>query len=177
MFQKNKTYQNEYRTGGSIRHRSHNGDFAVGIFLLLTFIGMLLSAGSLSLRITNLSTHKVIASLGVPDETLHINPDLHMEGLVMDCEELGVTCQSISRFCENYYDLPAGIYIIRVDKHTPAALQGILPGDILVKANGRPLRLPATLQSIIDQCPKGESIELEFIRKEKTYTVNLTPGA
>ncbi len=174
---KNKAMQNEYRTGGHIHHRGYGALFAVGIFLFLTLTGMLLTAVLFMLRVSTLETHKVIASLETPDETQSIYNDLHMEGLVMDCTELGITCQSISEFCENYYALPAGIYIVRVQKHTPAALQGVLPGDILIKANGEPIRLPTTLQSIVEQSSAGESLELEFVRKEKTYTIYLTPGA
>lgn len=177
MSRKNTPYQNEYRTGGPIRRRGYGALFAVGIFLFFTITGMLLTAALLSLRVSTLGAHKVIASLDAPEETINLSNDLHMEGLVMDCVELGVTCQSISEFCENYYELPQGIYIVRVEKHTPAARQGVLPGDILIKANGAPLRLPTALQSIIEQCPKGQSIALEFVRNGKTYTVNLTPGA
>ena len=177
MLQKDKTYQNEYRTGGPIHHRSYGALFTVGIFLLFVVTGMLLAAGLLGLRVSFLGAYQVIASLDAPEETMNLSSDLHMEGFVMDCTELGITWQIISEFCENYYELPQGIYVVRVEKHTPAAQLGVLPGDILTKANGEPLRLPTALQSIIDQCPEGQSIALEFIRNEKSYTVNLTPGA
>ena len=177
MLRKDKTYQNEYHTGGPIRGRGYGALFAVGMFLFFTVTGMLLAAGLLSLRVNTLGAHKAIASLDPPEETLNLSYDLHMDGLVMDCAELGITYQSISEFCENYYELPQGIYVVRVEKHTPAAQLGVLPGDILIKANGKPLRLPTTLQIIIDQCPEGQSIALEFIRNKKSYTVNLTPGA
>lgn len=177
MLRKDKTYQNEYRTGGPIHHRSYSALFTVGIFLFFVVTGMLLAAGLLGLRVSSLGAYQVIASLDSPEETMNLSSDLHMEGFVMDCTELGITCQIISEFCENYYELPQGIYVVRVEKHTPAAQLGVLPGDILTKANGEPLRLPTALQSIIDQCPEGQSIALEFIRNEKSYTVNLTPGA
>lgn len=175
MFRKDKTYQNEYRTGGPIHRRSYGALFAVGIFLFFAITGMLLTAGLLSLRINTLSAHKVIASLSDPNNLHSIRDDLHMDGLVMDCAELGVTCQSISDFCQNYYELPQGIYIVRVEKHSIAALHGVLPGDILIRANGNPLWLPATLQNILDQNSKGQPIAFEFIRKDKTYTVTLAP--
>lgn len=170
-----KNYQNEYRTGGPIHRRSWGALFAVGMFLIFAVVGMLLTAALLGLRVSTLGAHKIIASLDTPEETITFNTDLHMEGLVMECAELGITCQSISEFCENYYELPQGIYIVRIEGNTPAAQCGVLPGDVLTKANGTPIRLPATLQSILDQNPKGQSIELEFIRKEKTYTITLTP--
>ena len=177
MAQKDKTYQNEYRTGGPIHRRSCGALFAVGMFLFFAVMGMLLTAGLLGLRLSTLGAHKVIASLDTPEETYSFMKDLHMDGLVMDCAELGITCQSISAFCENYYELPQGIYIVHVERHAPAAQHGILPGDILTKANGKPIRLPTALQSILDQNPKGHPLDLEFIRNGKNYTVTFFPGA
>ena len=174
MLRKDKTYQNEYRTGGPIHHRSYGALFTVGIFLLFVVTGMLLAAGLLGLRVSFLGAYQVIASLDAPEETMNLSSDLHMEGFVMDCTELGITCQSISEFCENYYELPQGIYVVRVEKHTLAAQHGVLPGDILVRANGSPLRLPAALQNILAQSPR-QPIVLDFIRNGKTYSIMLTP--
>ena len=177
MAKKDKTFQNEYRTGGPIHRRSYGALFAVGMFLFFAVTGMLLTAGLLGLRISTLSTQKVIATLDTPDETIAYINDLHMDGLVMDCADLGITCQSISEFCENFYELPKGIYVIHVEKNTPAAKLGILPGDILTKAAGRPIQFPVALQNILAETPNGQPIQLDFIRKGKNYTVTLIPGA
>lgn len=167
---------NEYRTGGPI-HRSASGAlFAVGIFVALTFLGMILTAGLLFLRVNPSGQHKVIAALSLPQETQVSGNEPHMEGFVVDCRELGIWGQTISEFCENYYALPSGIYVIRVAQNTPAALQGILPGDILLSANGQSLRSPQALQEIMDSCPTGELVALDVSRKGKIFTVYFIPG-
>ena len=174
---KNKVSQNEYRTGSHIHQRSYGALFAVGIFLFLTVTGMLLTAALLNLRVRTSRSHKVIAALEPPAETVSLNNDLHMEGVVMHFFELGITGQSISEFCKQYYELPTGIYIVSVQGHAPTALHGVLPGDILTKANKESLHSPTVLQNIINQCPVGEFVELEFVRQGKTYTVYFTPEA
>lgn len=176
MSKKGKTSPNEYRTGGPIHRNNCGALFAVGIFVFLTVAGMLLTAGFLSMRGHSLDTYKVIAALSVPEETHSGSNDLHMEGLVMDCKELGITCQAISEFCEKYYELPKGIYIIGVKRNAPAAYHGILPGDILMKVNGESLRSPEALQEIIASCPAGKPIALELNRKGKIFTIHFTPG-
>ena len=176
MSKKDKTSPNEYRTGGPIHHSASGALFAVGIFVALTFFGMVLTAGLLILRINPASQHKVIAALHIPEEAQGSSNEPHMDGLSMVCEEFGVFGQTISEFCEKYYELPTGIYIIRVVHNSPAALQGVLPGDILVKANGKALRSPDELQEIIDTCPVGELVTLNVNRKGKIFTVYFTPG-
>lgn len=176
MSKKDKISPNEYRTGGPIHRSGYGALFAVGTFLLLTVSGMLLTAGLLILRTTPLGAQNVITSLNIPEETQNVSDEPHMEGLVMDCKELGITCQAISDFCEKYYELPAGIYVIRVVQHTPAAIQGVLPGDILVKANNQPLYSPDTLQEMIDTCPIGQLVTIDVSRKGRIFTVYFTPG-
>jgi UDP-N-acetylmuramoyl-tripeptide--D-alanyl-D-alanine ligase len=55
-------------------------------------------------------------------------------------------------------------------------LQGVLPGDILVKANNQPLYSPDTLQEMIDTCPIGQLVTIDVSRKGRTFTVYFTPG-
>lgn len=167
---------NEYRTGGSV-HRSGSGALlAVGLFVSLTFLGMILTAGMLILRVNPSGQQKVIAFLSVPKETQSSDNSPHMEGLVVSFAEFGIIGQTISEFCENYYELPSGIYVIRVAQHTQADIQGVLPGDILVAANGQPLDSPNSLQEVIDSCPTGELIPLDVSRKGKIFTVYFISG-
>jgi membrane-associated protease RseP (regulator of RpoE activity) len=167
---------NEYRTGGSFLHNSSNTLFAVGTFVVFALLGIILTACLLILRVSATDQHKVIAALSIPQETQYSGNEPHMDGLVLDCKELGLTCQAISEFCQQYYELPPGVYIVRVAKNSPAAFRGILPGDILVRANGQAICSPAELQEIIHTCPAGTLLSLDVIRKEKIFTVYFTPG-
>lgn len=174
---KELTQPNEYRTGGSAISRRHNALFAATVLISLSCAGMLLSAGLLRLKSISFDNQKAIAALESPKNTGTQTNELYMEGPVVYCADLGITCQTIPEFCENYYQLPAGIYILQVKEGTPAALQGVLPGDVLVSVNDAPLRYPATLQWVLDTAAEDTSVVLEFSRKGKRYHVYVTTEA
>lgn len=168
---------NEYRTGGHLPKRSSDGLLATGLLVLLAVTGMLMTAGLLTLRSISLDTEQELASLQPPDGTRFPGESLHMEGEVTECGIVGITCQSISMFCQQYYELPAGIYILQVEKGSPADAQGVLPGDVLIRANGEALRLPSALQQLFESPADKTPVKLEFSRKGKLYTIFVSPGA
>jgi membrane-associated protease RseP (regulator of RpoE activity) len=167
---------NEYRTGGHMPLQQPGGLLAVVIAILLAFTCMFLTAGFMVLRSDPLGENEVLASLYVPDCTTVPQGDLHMDGEVTTLDTVGITCQSISEFCEKYYELPAGIYILQVADGSPASRQGVLPGDVLVRVNGEALRLPATLRSILQDAAPNTLLELEFSRKGNSYTIHILSG-
>lgn len=176
MTEKGKAHLNEYRTGGTAHHSGSAPLLAVGIFLFLTVLGMLLTAGFLFLRATPLGNHKVIASLETAQNLQNTGDNLHMRGTVMNCQQLGITCQSISPFCERYYQLPPGVYVIHVEQYAPAAQRGILPGDVIISANGRPIFAPDMLLEIFHTNPPGNLISIDVNRKGKVFTVYFAAG-
>lgn len=176
MTEKGKAHLNEYRTGGASHHSGSGTLLAVGIFLFLTVFGMLMTAGFLLLKTNPLGNHKVIASLEISEDLQNTGDNLHMRGIVMDCQQLGVTCQSISPFCERYYQLPPGVYVIHVEQNAPASQRGILPGDVIINANGRPIFAPDMLLEIFHTSTPGDLISLSVNRKGKVFTVYFTAG-
>ena len=168
-------FVNEYRTGSTV-FNPLSSLFTAGVLVLAVITAVLLSGALWLLQAEPLSSQKSLAVLNLPEGTRAPVDSLYMEGEVVTCADLGFTCQGISDFCKKLYSLPMGIYVIHVDTDTPAAKLGILPGDILVRVNEKPLRNPVTLQNSLDRCPEGGIVALEFYRKEKTFTVYFTPG-
>ena len=168
---------NEYRTGGHLPRQSANGLLSAALLVFLALTGMFLTAGFLALRSLSLGAEQELASLQPPEGTFFPGEQLHMEGEVTNCSIVGITCQSISGFCQQYYELPAGIYILQVEKGSPADRQGVLPGDVLIRVNGEALRLPSTLQQFFDDSPEDTPVKLEFSRKGKIYTIYVASGA
>lgn len=169
------SFINEYRTGGTVQNPL-SGLFTAGVLVLAVITAVLLSGALWLLQAEPLSSQKPLAVLTLSEDN-HIGADsLYMEGEVVTCTDIGFTCQGISDFCKKLYALPTGVYVIHVDADTPAAKLGILPGDILVRVNERPLRTPATLQNSLNNCPSGGIVALEFYRKGKTFPVYFTPG-
>ncbi|MBQ3000507.1 MAG: PDZ domain-containing protein [Oscillospiraceae bacterium] len=168
-------FTNEYRTGGS-NLNPLNSLFTAGVLVLAVVTAVLLSGALWLLQAEPLSSQKSLAVLNLSEETRNPADSLYMEGEVVTCTDIGFTCQGISDFCKKLYALPMGVYVIHVDADSAAAKLGILPGDILVRVNEKPLRTPATLQNALNNCPSSGIVALEFYRKEKTFTVYFTPG-
>ncbi len=168
--------KNEYRTGGHMPLDRPGGLLAVAILVLLAAAGIFFNAGFHILRAESADAGKELASLYVPECTVYPADDLHMDGDVTTLADVGITCQSISAFCEKYYQLPGGIYILQVAADSPAARQGVLPGDVLIRADGKPLRLPGTLRGILDSAAPGSLLPLDFSRKGDTYTIYVIAG-
>ena len=173
---KNNT-PNEYRTGGHLPIQRSGSLLAVGFLIFAAVTTMFITTGFLALRGDPFTEDKELAVLNIPDSTRYPNEEPHMEGEVTTCSAIGITCQSISAFCEKYYKLPAGIYILQVKKGSPADQQGVLPGDVLVRVNGEALRQPHRLQWFLDNTPNDALVEMEFSRNGKHYTIYVIPGA
>ncbi|MBE6943602.1 MAG: PDZ domain-containing protein [Ruminococcaceae bacterium] len=168
-------FVNEYRTGGTA-FNPRNGLFAAGVLVLAVVTVVLLSGAIWLLQAEPLSNKKSLAVLALAEETRAPEDSLYMKGEVVTCAEIGFTCQGISVFCQKLYALPMGIYIVHVDADSPAAKLGILPGDILVCVNDKPLNTPTALQEALAHCPENGQVSLGFYRKEKTFTVSFSPG-
>ena len=167
----------EYRTGGHLPKKNSGGLLAAALLIFFAVTGMFLTAGFMALRSISFDAEQELASLQPPENTRFPGEQLHMDGEIATCNNIGITCQSISEFCQKYYELPAGIYVLSVEKGSPADLQGVLPGDVLVGVNGHLLRLPSSLQQLINGTGKKFPVKLEFSRKGKLYTVFVSPGA
>ncbi|MBE6925764.1 MAG: PDZ domain-containing protein [Ruminococcaceae bacterium] len=166
---------NEYRTGGTA-FNPLSGLFAASVLVLSIVTVTLLSGTFLLLQAEPLSSQKSLAVLTLSEESHTPEDSLYMEGEVVNCTDIGFTCQGISNFCRKLYALPTGVYVIHVDADTPAAKLGILPGDILVGVNKTPLHTPAVLQAALAQCPENGVVALDFYRKEKIFTLFFAPG-
>ncbi len=169
-----QNFVNEYRTGGTV-FPPLSSAFRTGFLILAVLTTVLLTGASWLWQAEPLSSQKSLAVLALSEDTQNPGNSLYMEGEVVTNDDIGLTCQGISDFCGKVYDLPIGVYIIHVAPNTPASRLGILPGDILIHINRRPLQTPDTLQIFFDNCPENGSVTLEFYRKGKTFTVYFTP--
>lgn len=69
--------------------------------------------------------------------------------------------------------LPAGLLVLDVVPESPAARAGLQPGDVLLRADGRPLRSWADLQAAVRTRPDGAAVRLEVHRRGRTATLTL----
>ncbi|MGM3306098.1 HhoA/HhoB/HtrA family serine endopeptidase [Anabaena sp. WFMT] len=69
-----------------------------------------------------------------------------------------------------------GIAIKKVLENSPAQQGGILPGDVIQKINGKPVKIAAQVQKIVDSSTVGDVLEIEVNRKGKTQTFKVISG-
>jgi serine protease Do len=85
---------------------------------------------------------------------------------------LGLTVMTINKAIAAYYGLSKteGLLVVRVSPRSPAKL-AIMPGDIIIEADGKKLNNPIELQVILESKGFGSEIELLVDRMGKTFKV------
>jgi serine protease Do len=74
--------------------------------------------------------------------------------------------------------LPAGrgVFVTGVTPNTPAATAGLRPGDVLLKVDGRPVRLPEEIAAIMAEMPNGRSVRIGVLRDGDVRNMFLIAG-
>ena len=90
---------------------------------------------------------------------------------------LGVTVQPVTETIADALGLKtaAGALVDSVTPATPAAEAGLMPGDVILRLNGEPVKDSADLTLHVGQLKPGEKAQLTYSREraEKTVTVAL----
>lgn len=89
---------------------------------------------------------------------------------------LGIEAQDVTSELAAGFDLDIaqGAIVTRVLEKTPADDANLQPGDIIVSANGEPIRNVQALSNIEGLTPLGEEVELVYIRDGERSRVTLT---
>ena len=175
LFHEDNSCHSEYQTGSVPPARQAGGIFAAGLFIVFAVLGIFFVTCAIGYRIFTPKNSPVFASLtNKGGDNLPFN-EAYMDGEVLTCSQVGITCQSISDFCAEYYNLPVGVYVLSVEKGTPADQQGVLPGDVLIALNDAPIRLAGTLQSYITGNFEQAPISILFVRGDQQFYVSLSP--
>jgi membrane-associated protease RseP (regulator of RpoE activity) len=65
-----------------------------------------------------------------------------------------------------------GLLVLRISAGTPAARAGLMPGDVIIRGDGRPLTSVHELRALLATGDR-EPVELRIVRKGRTRTINL----
>ncbi len=92
---------------------------------------------------------------------------------------MGVAMQSITYGLREYFGVPenVGILIVEVKKGSPADTAGIKVGDVITKIEKTPIRDLSDVYRALDALDPGTKISVEFIRKNASQTVTVSPEA
>ncbi|MCC5618878.1 trypsin-like peptidase domain-containing protein [Nostoc sp. CHAB 5836] len=70
-----------------------------------------------------------------------------------------------------------GIVIKGVTDDSPAKRAGLLPGDVIQKVNGKPIKTSAQVQKLVESSKVGEILAMEVNRSGKIQTIKVQSGA
>ncbi len=70
-----------------------------------------------------------------------------------------------------------GAFVIRVDPGSPAEQGGLTGGDLIFKANGRWVRTPEELQTLLAGMSSGERVRLALMRNRERKEITVTLAA
>ncbi|OWY38603.1 protease Do [Xenophilus sp. AP218F] len=91
--------------------------------------------------------------------------------------QLGINIQEVTQELAQSFGLqrPSGALVVRVDPKGPAAKAGLLPGDIILKLNNRPIESSKDLPMLVGGLEPGTKITLGIWRKgiQKELTATL----
>lgn len=88
---------------------------------------------------------------------------------------IGVRVQNLTPELREYFEVPkdAGILVAKVDPERPGARAGLEVGDVLLEADGSPLRRTVDLVQAVGRVPEGESLDLRVARRGEISTVSV----
>ena len=89
---------------------------------------------------------------------------------------LGVTARPVRVRRGRDGEEMAGLMLLELEPEGAAALGGLLPGDVVVGANGRELRLPGDLSGALYGASPGEAVFLDVVRGGRVETHPVTPA-
>lgn len=87
---------------------------------------------------------------------------------------LGISGNDVSADAENSYNMPQGVYVVRVIKGSAAEKAGILKGDIITEIDGEEITAMTQLQSILEYYTAGTQAEVVVMRQEMGEYIEIT---
>ena len=96
------------------------------------------------------------------------------QGYVSGRPDIGLEGEAVSRFYQNYYHMPAGLYITHVDTGSDAHEKGIEYGDILISINNQRITDMDSLNTVLYAHDAGDTVNVVIYRSGKQYSLTLT---
>lgn len=95
-------------------------------------------------------------------------------GYVTGRPTLGIQGEMISTFTQIYYGMPSGLLITKVEPDSDAAAKGLRNGDILLQIEDQRITDTETVDSVVNTCAVGDTVEVVVYRAGVEYLVTLT---
>lgn len=171
----NDHQQNFYQTGSTHPPKSRRGLIAILLILAIFLGGLASGLGLVNIRLSRLlSSNQDTGSVQFSRVGASSTTETSTESVRIP--RLGISCETVGAFVQNYYRLPQGVYVTQVTPESDAAAQGLVPGDLLLSLDGHPATNTDTLSALLDSYAPGDPTEAAIYRNGKRYTLTLTIG-
>ena len=106
-------------------------------------------------------------------EAKTIIDDLINYGYVTGRPQIGIQTQDVSDTISRFYGIPVGVYVVSVSEGSSAEFAGIKEGDVIIGAEGQPVKNLEELNEIKKQYKAGDEITLTISRQGEDIEINL----
>ncbi len=107
------------------------------------------------------------------NDAMPIVADLIEKGYVSGRPLIGISAIEVTDQLAYVNNLPVGLYVSRVSPGSAAEFGGVREGDVIVKADGVPVRTVDELNELRDKKKVGDAMELSIYRNGKNIEVTI----
>lgn len=107
-------------------------------------------------------------------EAKTIIDDLINYGYVTGRPQIGIQTQDVSDTISRFYGIPVGVYVVSVSEGSSAEFAGIKEGDVIIGAQGKPVKNLEELNEIKKQYKAGDEITLTISRQGEDEDIEIT---
>ncbi|MBD5141759.1 MAG: trypsin-like serine protease [Ruminococcus sp.] len=103
--------------------------------------------------------------------------ELMKNGFISGRPRIGISGEDVTEDIAIYYDLPQGVYVRFVENNSAADTAGIRSGDIIVSADGKPIKTMQELNAVKDKFKSGEELVVTVYRAKSRIEIKIILGA
>lgn len=107
-------------------------------------------------------------------EARSIIDDLINYGYVTGRPQIGIQTQDVSDTISRFYNIPVGVYVVKVNEGSSAEFAGIKEGDVIIGAQGEPVKNLDELNEIKKQYKAGDEITLTISRQGEDEDIEIS---
>lgn len=180
-----------YGTGNTMPPKSHGTAIALLLILVIFLSGVISFLGFLNIKLVWQLNRQAEELAAIPisfsdedDQTpaaetehasFHIEKNIILNQAAQSISNsLGLEGEGITRFDQQYFQIPAGLYLTEVEEGSDAYSQGVEPGDILLSLNGTSITSQEELETFLLTCSVGDTVDAVIYRDETQIDLTLT---
>lgn len=166
-----------YQTGSTTPPKTHNELTTLLLIAVIFLAGIVSILSILNIRLFSALAAKNDSTVPMAlhdGEVFKENASpVEVTGSADEALCIGIDGEPVSELCQNYYDLPAGLYITRVSPGSSAEAAGVEVGDILISLNGISITSDDVLHNTLQRYQAGQQVKVVIYREDAAFYIPL----